>query len=102
MTKAAILRYIEEMESKLAEVRAAVEQLPEEIAATATDALTDLQQETKEEATGPEGVFATLRTAWDIPPDVKPDLPLEELQQAMAEGLPENWASRELMRMREE
>ena len=39
---------------------------------------------------------------WDIPPDVKPDLPLEELQQAMAKGLPENWASREVMRMREE
>ena len=103
MTKTAILRCIEEMESKLAEVRAAVEKLPEMIEATTTDALADLQhEETPEETNDLEGVFATLRAAWNIPPDVKPDMPLEELQQAMIEGLPENWASREIMRMREE
>jgi hypothetical protein len=44
-----------------------------------------------------EVVFATLRAAWNIPPDVKPDMPVEELQQAMIEGWPENWASREVM-----
>jgi len=47
-------------------------------------------------------VFAILRAGWNIPPDVQPDMPLEELQKAMAERLPENWASREIMRMREE
>ncbi len=103
MTKAAILRCIEEMESKLAEVRAAVEKLPEVIEATTTDALADLQQEeTTEETNDLEVVFTTLRAAWNIPPDVKPDMAVEELQRAMIEGLPENWASREIIRMREE
>ncbi len=103
MTKAAILRCIEELESKLGELRAAVEEWPEAREARPADALTDLEQEElAEEATDLSLVFATLRTAWGIPPDVKPDRPLEDLQQAMAEGLPENWASHELMRMREE
>ncbi len=103
MTKTTILRYIREMESKLAELRAAVEKLPEVTEAITTDTLADLEQEeSKEEANDLNMVFTVLRTAWDIPSDVKPDLPLEEVQKAMAEGLPENWASRELMRMREE
>jgi outer membrane protein TolC len=103
MTKAAILRCIEEMESKLGELRAAVKELPEATEERPADALIDLEQEeAEEEANDLSMIFATLRTVWGIPPDVKPDMPLEELQQAMAEGLPENWASRELMRLREE
>lgn len=103
MTKATVLRFIEEMESKLVALRAAVEELPEVIEARPTDTLTALEQdEGEEEAADLRAVFATLRAQWNIPADVKPDLPLEELQKVMAEGLPENWASHELMRMREE
>lgn len=103
MTKATILQCIAEMESKLAELRAAVEQWPAVPHMTGTDALADLEREGGlEEADALHEVFATLRAAWNIPPDVQPALPLEELQKAMAEGLPENWASREVMRMREE
>ena len=103
MTKAAILRFIGEMENKLAELRAVVKKLPEAAEARPANTLADLEQEeTEEEANDLSEVFATLRAAWNIPPDVEPDMPLEELQKAMAEGLPENWASREIMRMREE
>ena len=98
MTKSALLRWIEEIESKLAELRAAVAQWPE-----AAEALIDLEQEeTLEEANNLHEVFAILRAGWDIPPDVQPDMPLEELQKAMAEELPENWASHGMRRMREE
>jgi len=103
MTQAAILQCIEELERKLAELRAAVEQWSEATAVAPADALADLEQaESLEEANDLHEVFATLRAGWNIPPDVQPDIPLEQLQQAMAEGLPENWASREIMRMREE
>src|SRR5262249_51767242 len=98
ITKSALLRWIEHIESKLAELRAAIAQCPE-----AAEALTDLEQEeTLKKANDLHEVFAILRAEWDIPPDVQPDMPLEELQKAMAEGLPENWASCEIMRMREE
>ena len=103
MTKATILRCLAEMESKLAELRAAVEQWPAVPQITPTAELQDLEREgSLGEAKALREVFATLRAAWNIPPDVEPVLPLEELQKAMAEGLPENWASREVMRMREE
>ena len=100
-TKAAILRCLEEMESKLAELRAALEQWPEE--ASPTNAWADFEpEESAGETDDLHEVFITLRAAWDIPPDVQPELPLVEIQKAMAEDLPENWASREVMRMREE
>ena len=100
MTKSALLRWIEEIESKLAELRVAVAQWPEVVSA---DILTDLEQEeTGKEAHDLHEVFAILRSGWDIPPDVQLDMPLEALQKVMAEGAPENWASREIMRMREE
>ena len=103
MTKRAILQLITEMERKLAASRVAVDQWPETTAAEPADILTDLEQEESEtEAQDLRFVFASLRTAWNIPPDLTPDMPWEELQRAMAEGLQENWASREIMRMREE
>ena len=103
MIKATVLRFIQEIESKLAALRAAVEELPEVTEAKPGDGLTDLEQEEgKEEGDNLHEVFATLRAQWGIPSDIKPDMPVEELQKAMAEGLPENWASHELLRMREE
>jgi hypothetical protein len=103
MTKSALLRWIEDIESKLAELRAAVAQWPEVAEAISANALTDLEQEeTVKEAHDLHEVFAILRAGWAIPPDVQPAMPLEALQKAMAEGCPENWASREIMRMREE
>ena len=103
MTKSAFLRWIEEIESKLAELRAAVAQWPEAAEVVSADTLTDLEQEeTLKEGNDLHEVFAILRAGWDIPSDVQPDMPLEELQKAMVEGCPENWASREIMRMREE
>jgi hypothetical protein len=103
MTKAVILRCIEDMERKLAELRTVVEQLSEATATIPTDVVEDLEQEESIGAAHDlHEVFAFLRAAWNIPPDVRPDMPLEELQKAMAEGLPENWASREIMQMREE
>jgi hypothetical protein len=103
MTKTAILQLITEMEHKLAALRVAVEQWPETLAAERADALTGLEQEETEiEPPDLSFLFTILRTTWHIPPDLKPDMPLEALQQAMAEGRQENWASREIMRMREE
>jgi hypothetical protein len=103
MTKAALLRWIEEIESKLAELRAAVAQWPEVAEAVSADALTDLEQEeTRKEAHDLHAVFAILRAGWAIPPDVQPAMPLEALQKAMAAGCPEHWASCEIVRMREE
>jgi len=102
MMKAAILCWLEEMESKLAALRAVIKQLPEDPGELPLDALVDLEQEEGIDDTNDlHDVFATLRTVWNIPSDVQPELPLEELQKAMAEGLPENWASREIMRLRE-
>jgi hypothetical protein len=103
MTKSALLQWIEEIESKLAELRAAVARWPEAAEIVSADALTDLEhEETRKEADDLDEVFAILRAGWDIPPDIQRDMPLEALQKAMAEGGPENWASREIMRMREE
>jgi hypothetical protein len=103
MTKAAILRCIKEMEDKLAELRTAVEQWPEGAETPSSNILGDFtREEDIKAANNLHEVFATLRAAWNIPSDVQPDLPIEALQHAMAEGLPENWASREIMRMREE
>jgi len=103
LTKSALLRLIEEIESKLTELRAAVAQWPEVAEAVSVEALTDFEQEeTLKAGNDLHEVFAILRAGWDIPPDVQPDMPLEELQKAMVEGFPENWASREIMRMREE
>ena len=103
MTKSALLRWIEDIESKLAELRAAVTQWSEAAEAVSAETLTDLEQEeTLKEGNDLHEVFAILRAGWDIPSDVQPDMPLEELQKAMVEGCPENWASREMMRMREE
>ena len=103
MTKSALLRWIEEIESKLAELRAAVTQWSEAEEAGSAETLTGLEQEeTRKEGNDLHEVFTILRAGWDIPPDVQPDMPLEELQKAMVEGFPENWASREIMRMREE
>jgi hypothetical protein len=103
MTKSALLRWIEEIESKLAELRTAVTQWSETAEAVSAETLTDLEQEEiLKEGNDLHEVFAILRAGWDIPPDVQPDMPLEELQKAMVEGCPEDWASREIMRMREE
>ena len=103
MTKSTLLRWIEEIESKLVELRAAVAQWSEAAEAVSAETLTDLEQEeTLKEDNELHEVFAILRAEWGIPPDVQPDMPLEDLQKAMVEGFPENWASREIMRMREE
>src|SRR3989442_11510626 len=81
MTKSALLRWIEEIDSKLAELRAAVAQWSEAAEAMSAEALTDLEQEeTLKEGNDLHEVFAILRTGWDIPPHVQPDMPLEELQ----------------------
>jgi hypothetical protein len=45
MTKSALLRWIEEIENKLAELRAAVTQWSETEEAVSAEALTDLEQE---------------------------------------------------------
>jgi len=103
VTKATILRCIEEMESKLVELRQAVEKLADGGELKSTDPLADLLQDnTEENDQGLEAVFTSLRKAWNVPPDYKLEMTLEEAQNAMAEGIPENWASREIMRMREE
>jgi hypothetical protein len=72
LTKSALLRWIEEIESKLAELRAAVTQLPEAAEAVSAEALTGLEQEeTRKEGNDLQEVFAILRAGWDIPPDVQ-------------------------------
>ena len=86
----------------LAALRAAVEQWPETREATPPDVLADFEQEeTDTEAHDLSMVFASLCAAWNIPSDVTLDMSLQALQQAVAEGLPENWASRQSMRRRE-
>ncbi len=49
-----------------------------------------------------DAIFATVREIWHIPADLKPDLPLPEIRQKMIADLPANWASRELIQLREE
>lgn len=66
------------------------------------DTLEAMEQEETEEAETLEEVFAILRQAWNIPLDIKLDVPFTEVQKAMAYGVPENWASREIMGLREE
>ena len=103
MTKVMILRCIEELESTLATLRAAVEQWSEASETPPGSALDSfVQAENSAEPADLHEIFATLRTAWHIPPEAPPDIPLIELQKAMVEGLPENWASREVMRIRKE
>jgi hypothetical protein len=76
MTKSALLRWIEEIENKLAELRAAVTQWSEAEEAVSAEALTDLEQEeTLKEGNDLHEVFAILRAGWDIPSDVQPDMP---------------------------
>lgn len=101
-TKTTMLRMIEEIENQLATLRQAVEQLSETTETTEVDILTELEQEVVEKNDDLEVIFSVLRQVWDIPPDMKTELSLLEIQKAMSEGLPENWASHEVMRMREE
>jgi hypothetical protein len=94
ITKTEILHTIEEMESKLAQLKEAINEMD----------ITTSESETafSEDEGNVETMLAIMREAWNIPEDFQPTLSLEELQNALAEGLPENWASREIMRMREE
>ncbi|NIW93680.1 MAG: hypothetical protein GWN20_12540 [Phycisphaerae bacterium] len=101
-TKTTMLRMIEDIENQLATLRQAVEQLSEAPETTEVDILTELEQEVVEKNDDLEVIFSVLREVWDIPPDMKTELSLLEIQKAMSEGLPENWASREAIRMREE
>jgi hypothetical protein len=79
------------MEHKLMDLRAAVRRLPQVPGEDFGDALTDFEREEPiEEATDLQEVFATLLAAWNIPHDVQPALSLVEIQERMAEGLPEN------------
>jgi hypothetical protein len=103
MRESALLRWTEEIESNLDELRAAVTQWPEAAWAVSADALTELEQEEAPEgANDLDEILAILRAEWDISPDAQLDMLLDELQKAMAEGFPENWGSREIMRMRKE
>jgi hypothetical protein len=100
MTKEAILRRIDTMRLQLDELRAAVEQLPD---GQNGESLTDWDMaEGEGEDASLEAMLEMLRKAWDVPEEFVPEMTLEEAQDAMAEGMPENWASREIMRMREE
>ncbi|MFQ5617091.1 MAG: hypothetical protein ACE5GO_11620, partial [Anaerolineales bacterium] len=49
-----------------------------------------------------EEMFKAMREVWNIPPDFKPTVSFAEVRPEMGKGLPENWASREIIRMREE
>jgi hypothetical protein len=103
MTKDTILRCIKELESNLAKLRKAVEKLPAVPEPASADILSNLEQEEiEDESNSLDQLFAIVREQWNIPPDIKPEMPLEEIQKAMAQDLPENWASREILRMREE
>jgi hypothetical protein len=103
MTKETILRLIEEIESKFTELRQAMEIWPERTEQMPTDPLADLfQEDTEEDDKGLESVFGILRVAWAIPADYKPEITLDEAQNALAKGMLESWASREIIRMREE
>lgn len=71
------------------------------------DPLGDLEREEDEEweevsDEEKEAAFKLVREVLGIPPDYVPEMTLDEAAKAMAEGMPENWASREIMRMREE
>ncbi len=102
MMKDMILQRIDAMEIQLKELRAAVEQLPD-----GHDVLADLEREDDEEweevsDEEKEAAFKLVREVLGISPDYVPEMTLDEAAKAMAEGMPENWGSREIMRMREE
>lgn len=47
-------------------------------------------------------IFSTLRSVWKIPAELAREFSLKDMQKKMSEGLADNWASRELLDMREE
>ncbi len=101
MTKEEILQRIDAMQAQLDELRAAVEQLPD-----GHDPLADLEREDEEweevSDEEKEAAFKLVREVLGIPPDYVPEMTLEEAREEMGKGMPENWGSREIMRMREE
>ena len=101
MTKTTILQCIEEMENNLIVLRQAVERMPESVSDTAS-ITPDFEQEDAEVNGDLDAIFATLREFWNIPSDIEVIEPLQKIREAMAADLPENWASREIIRMREE
>lgn len=52
----------------------------------------------------PRLAFRILAQLWGIDPDKpsEPRMTFEEARRLMSEGIPENWASQEIIRMREE
>lgn len=102
MTKIDIIQVITDMERRLAELSQVVEKLPKNCEEAIVGTLLEIDLDGIKEDTGLEMIFATLRQMWKTPPNINLDMPITEIQKAMSESLPENWASREIMRMREE
>lgn len=50
----------------------------------------------------PRTLFEKLRDIWGLSEVEAGDISLEEAQELLAQGLPPNWASREIMRARQE
>lgn len=47
-------------------------------------------------------VFNCVRSIWNIPTNIPPTIPLTKIQETMSKGIPENWASRQIVKLREE
>lgn len=92
-----LLQQIEEIERRLARLKAQVQGLPDIDAIGEPDYPLELN-----DSNDIENVFETLREIWQIDLMSDSEIPAEEMQAAMTQDMPANWASQEIQRMREE
>lgn len=96
-TQEILLQQIEEIEQRLALLRAQVQSLPE-----VTDSEIHTHSPEAVDSNGIDDIFETLQALWQVDPDVAAEMSLEEMQAVMAQGMPVGGASQEIQRIREE
>lgn len=47
-------------------------------------------------------VFNNIRSIWNIPENISTHVPITDIQKEMSKNLPKNWASRQIIKLREE
>ena len=47
-------------------------------------------------------VFKNIRSIWNIPENISTNVPIADIQKEMSRKLPKNWASRQIIKLREE
>ena len=94
LSQAEIVEELSQIKAQLANLSRMVFMKPENAPET------EQALELDEKSTGE--IFSTLRSVWEIPAKLAREFSLKDMQKEMSEGLPDNWASHELLGMREE